>query len=98
MSDNGSAYTSHAYARALREFGLRHLRIKPGRPRTNGCETRSRFRLGPLPGSTPMLLVRDSTKRLARFDAFALSCPLEQLGAGLAPARWPDQKPVRPRA
>jgi transposase InsO family protein len=36
MSDNGSAYTSHAYARALRELGLRHLRIKPGRPRTNG--------------------------------------------------------------
>jgi transposase InsO family protein len=36
MSDNGSAYTSHLYARALRELGLRHLRIKPGRPRTNG--------------------------------------------------------------
>jgi hypothetical protein len=43
-----------------------------------------------------MLLERDSTKRLAQFDAFALSCPLERLGAGLAPARWPDQKPVRP--
>ena len=36
MSDNGSAYTSHAYACTLRELGLRHLRIKPGRPRTNG--------------------------------------------------------------
>lgn len=36
MSDNGSAYTSHLYARTLRELGLRHLRIKPGRPRTNG--------------------------------------------------------------
>jgi hypothetical protein len=43
-----------------------------------------------------MLLERDSTKRLARSDAFALSCPLQQRGAGLAPARWPDQKPVRP--
>jgi hypothetical protein len=42
-----------------------------------------------------MLLSCDSTKRLARFDAFALSCPREQLGAGLVPARWPDQKPVR---
>jgi transposase InsO family protein len=36
MTDNGSAYTSHAYASALRELGLRHLRIKPRRPRTNG--------------------------------------------------------------
>ncbi len=36
MSDNGSCYTAHAYATALRQLGLRHLRIKPGRPRTNG--------------------------------------------------------------
>ena len=36
ISDNGSAYISHAYAHALRELGLRHLRIRPGRPRTNG--------------------------------------------------------------
>ena len=36
MSDNGSAYTSHLYARTLRELGLRHLRIRPNRPRTNG--------------------------------------------------------------
>jgi transposase InsO family protein len=36
MSDNGSAYVSQLYARTLRELGLRHLRIKPGRPRTNG--------------------------------------------------------------
>ena len=36
MSDNGSAYTAHAYRRALAELGLRHLRIRPYRPRTNG--------------------------------------------------------------
>ena len=36
MSDNGSCYLAHAYADALHELGLRHLRIKPGRPRTNG--------------------------------------------------------------
>ena len=36
MSDNGSCYVAHAYRAALRELGLRHLRIKPGRPRTNG--------------------------------------------------------------
>jgi len=36
MSDNGSAYRSQLFAHTLRELGLRHLRIKPGRPRTNG--------------------------------------------------------------
>jgi transposase InsO family protein len=36
MSDNGSCYTAHAFAAAVRELRLRHLRIRPGRPRTNG--------------------------------------------------------------
>ena len=36
MTDNGSCYIAHDYGRALRELGLRQLRIKPGRPRTNG--------------------------------------------------------------
>jgi transposase InsO family protein len=36
MSDNGSCYVAHDYADALRELGLHHVRIKPGRPRTNG--------------------------------------------------------------
>jgi transposase InsO family protein len=36
MSDNGSCYTAHAFAAALRELRLKHLRIRPGRPRTNG--------------------------------------------------------------
>ena len=36
MSDNGSCYIAHAYREALRELGLKHLRIRPGRPRTNG--------------------------------------------------------------
>ena len=36
MSDNGAAYVAHEYRRCLEELGLRHLRIKPGRPRTNG--------------------------------------------------------------
>jgi transposase InsO family protein len=36
MTDNGSCYTAHAHRAALLELGLRHLRIKPGRPRTNG--------------------------------------------------------------
>jgi transposase InsO family protein len=36
MTDNGPSYVAHDYGRALRELGLRQLRIRPGRPRTNG--------------------------------------------------------------
>jgi transposase InsO family protein len=36
MTDNGSCFTAHAYHRALRELGLRHIRIRPRRPQTNG--------------------------------------------------------------
>jgi transposase InsO family protein len=36
MSDNGSCYIAHAYAAALHQLGLTHLRIRPRRPRTNG--------------------------------------------------------------
>ena len=36
MTDNGSCYTAHDYADALSQLRLRHLRIKPRRPRTNG--------------------------------------------------------------
>src|SRR5438309_2853537 len=36
MTDNGPAYKSHAHAAACRELGLRQIRIRPNRPRTNG--------------------------------------------------------------
>jgi transposase InsO family protein len=36
MTDNGSCYIAHAYRETVRELGLKQLRIKPGRPRTNG--------------------------------------------------------------
>ncbi len=36
MTDNGSCYVSDAHRAALRGLGLRHLRIRPYRPRTNG--------------------------------------------------------------
>jgi transposase InsO family protein len=36
MTDNGSSYTAHAHRSALAELGLRHLRTRPYRPRTNG--------------------------------------------------------------
>jgi transposase InsO family protein len=36
MTDNGSAYVSHLHARAVQLLGVRHLRIRPRRPQTNG--------------------------------------------------------------
>jgi transposase InsO family protein len=36
MTDNGSPYRSTAHALACRELGLKHLRTRPYRPRTNG--------------------------------------------------------------
>jgi transposase InsO family protein len=51
LTDNGSAYRAAVHAVACRKLGIRQLRTQPYRPQTNGCETRARFRLGPLPGS-----------------------------------------------
>jgi len=36
MTDNGSAYRSTVHAIACRTLGLKHIRTKPHRPRTNG--------------------------------------------------------------
>jgi transposase InsO family protein len=36
MTDNGSNYISHHFARLCRSAGLHHLRIRPYTPRTNG--------------------------------------------------------------
>jgi transposase InsO family protein len=36
MTDNGSPYISAAHAIACRQLGIRHLRTRPYRPRTNG--------------------------------------------------------------
>ncbi len=36
MTDNGSPYVSAVHATACRELGIRHLRTRPYRPRTNG--------------------------------------------------------------
>lgn len=51
LTDNGSCYRATVHALACRALGLRHSRTRPYRPQTNGCESRERFRLGPLPGS-----------------------------------------------
>jgi transposase InsO family protein len=36
MTDNGSAYRSHAHRIACQQLGIRHLTTQPYRPRTNG--------------------------------------------------------------
>jgi transposase InsO family protein len=36
MTDNGSCYKSHAFARACKRLGIRHIRTKPYTPKTNG--------------------------------------------------------------
>jgi transposase InsO family protein len=68
MSDNGSCYVSHQYAEALTELGLHHLRIRPGRPRTNGKAERfiqtmlNEWAYGQIYGSSP-----ERTANLPRF-------------------------------
>jgi transposase InsO family protein len=36
MTDNGSAYRSHAFRDTCQQLQIRHLRTKPFTPRTNG--------------------------------------------------------------
>jgi len=36
MTDNGTGYRSHVHAAAIAELGIKHLRTRPYRPRTNG--------------------------------------------------------------
>lgn len=52
MTDNGSAYRSHAFRDHLAAAGLRHIRTRPYTPRTNGKSLPSRKR-GPNASSRP---------------------------------------------
>jgi len=36
LTDNGSCYVSHRFTKACQSMGLRHIRTRPYRPRTNG--------------------------------------------------------------
>jgi transposase InsO family protein len=36
MTDNGAPFCSKLWAATCTEFGLRHIRTRPYRPRTNG--------------------------------------------------------------
>jgi transposase InsO family protein len=71
MTDNAFAYVKN---RSLHQLlacrGIRHLTSEPYRPRTNGCESRGWFRLGPLPGS------RRCCSRVIRPNGWLVSMPL----------------------
>jgi len=68
MTDNGSAYRSTIHAFACRSMGLRHLRTRPYRPRTNGKAERfirtmlGGWAYGPIYGT--------STERTAALDGW----------------------------
>jgi transposase-like protein len=63
MTDNGSAYRSIAHAAACRALGIRHLRTRPYRPRTNGKA--ERFIRTMLGGWAYGAIYRDSAQRAA---------------------------------
>ena len=63
MTDNGSAYVSTLHALACRTLGLKHLRTRPYRPRTNGKA--ERFIRTLLGGWAYGAIYRDSAQRTA---------------------------------
>jgi transposase InsO family protein len=63
MTDNGSAYASTLHALACRALGLKHLRTRPYRPRTNGKA--ERFIRTLLGGWAYGAIYRDSAQRTA---------------------------------
>ena len=68
MTDNGSAYRSAAHALACRALGLRHLRTRPYRPRTNGKA--ERFIRTLLAGWAYGAIYRDSAQRTAALSVW----------------------------
>jgi transposase InsO family protein len=68
MTDNGSAYRATAHALACRALGLRHLRTRPYRPRTNGKA--ERFIRTLLAGWAYGAIYRDSDQRTAALSVW----------------------------
>jgi transposase InsO family protein len=68
LTDNGSAYLSVAHAVACRALGIRHLRIRPYRPQTNGKA--ERFIRTLLAGWAYGAIYRNSTERAAALDGW----------------------------
>jgi transposase InsO family protein len=68
MTDNGSAYRSFAHAAACRALGIRHIRTRPYRPRTNGKA--ERFIRTMLGGWAYGAIYRDSAQRTAALSGW----------------------------
>jgi len=68
MSDNGACYRSTIHALACRALGLRHLRTRPYRPRTNGKA--ERFIRTLLAGWAYGAIYRSSAERTAALDGW----------------------------
>jgi transposase InsO family protein/transposase len=68
MTDNGSAYRSTIHAFACRALGIRHLRTRPYRPRTNGKA--ERFIRTMLGGWAYGALYGSNTERAAALDGW----------------------------
>jgi transposase InsO family protein len=68
MSDNGACYRSTTHALACRALGLRHLRTRPYRPRTNGKA--ERFIRTLLTGWAYGAIYGSSTERAAALDGW----------------------------
>jgi transposase InsO family protein len=68
MTDNGSAYRSTVHAFACRALGIRHLRTRPYRPRTNGKA--ERFIRTMLAGWAYGAIYATSAERAAALDGW----------------------------
>jgi transposase InsO family protein len=68
MSDNGSAYRSKLHQIACRTLGIKHLRTRPYRPRTNGKA--ERFIRTMLGGWAYEAIYRHSAERTAALDGW----------------------------
>ena len=68
LSDNGSAYRSAVHALSCRALGVRHLRTRPYRPRTNGKA--ERFIRTLLAGWAYGAIYRSSSERTAALDGW----------------------------
>lgn len=68
MTDNGPAYVSIAHAVACRTLGIRHIRTRPYRPRTNGKA--ERFIRTMLGGWAYGAIYRDSAQRTAALSGW----------------------------
>jgi transposase InsO family protein len=68
MTDNGAAYVSIAHALACRTLGIRHIRTRPYRPRTNGKA--ERFIRTMLGGWAYGAIYRDSAQRTAALSGW----------------------------